>query len=82
LTDITSYKYIEFIEDAAIPFEEYIKAMRIVRDVDPDDVHFIALTNYLDRVLWTGDVKLYNGLKAKGYEKVVMFKDISRTYNL
>ena len=51
------YSRIVFISDDLIPFEEYIKAMRIVRDIDPDDVVFVALTSYMDKVLCTSLLK-------------------------
>jgi predicted nucleic acid-binding protein len=76
------YKNITFINDEIIPFEEYIKAMRLVRNIDPDDVTFVALTNYMDEILWTGDTKLYNGLKKLGYKKVVNFNDLKRRYKI
>ncbi len=76
------YASIEFIDDQIIPFEEYILAMRIVRDIDPDDVTFVALNNYMNETLWTGDNELYRGLKAKGYTRVVNFKDLKKLYNL
>ena len=76
------YEKITFINDEIIPFEEYVKAMRLVRDIDPDDVTFVALTNYMDEILWTGDTKLYNGLKKLGYEKVVNLNDLKRIYKI
>lgn len=76
------YEYVTFISDEIIPFEEYVKAMRLVREIDPNDVTFVALTNYLEKVLWTGDNKLYNGLKKLGYKRVVNFSDIKRIYKL
>ena len=74
------YSRLSFISDSLIPFEEYVKAMRLVRDIDPDDVTFLALANYMDKVLWTGDSKLYKGLKNKGFERVVNFSDLRRIY--
>ncbi|MEM6396443.1 MAG: PIN domain-containing protein [Bacteroidota bacterium] len=76
------YSCINFIDDQIIPFEEYVKAMRIIRDVDPADVHFVALANYMDEKLWTGDVKLYEGLKSKGYEKVINFSELKIIFSL
>jgi hypothetical protein len=32
--------------------------------------------------LWTGDNELYSGLRSKGYDRVINFKDIKRIYNL
>lgn len=76
------YSRISFISDSLIPFEEYVKAMRLVRDIDPDDVTFVALANYMSKVLWTGDSKLYKGLKGMGFDRVVNFSDLKKIYKL
>lgn len=76
------YSHIIFIEDAILPFENYISALRWVKDIDSDDVTFVALTEFLDETLWTGDTRLYNGLKAKGFTRVVNFNDLKRKYGL
>ncbi len=68
------YTKITFISDSLIPFEYYTKALPLVRDIDMDDLVFVALTEYLDELLLTGDLKLYNGLLKKGYDKVVTFE--------
>ena len=47
-----------------IPFEEWIKALRLVRDIDKDDINFVALNNFINQILWTGDTGLYNGSAA------------------
>lgn len=70
------YSQVTFISDAQIPFECYKNAVPYVRDVDMDDLVFVALTDFLDETLWTGDMKLYHELKSKGYEKVVTFQEI------
>ena len=41
-----------------------------------DDLPFVALTDYLDGKLWTGDLKLLRGLKAKGYENCLTTKEL------
>ncbi len=71
-----AYQKIEFVEDRIIPFEHYARAAPLVRDVDPNDLVFVALTEFLDAFLWTGDVKLLQGLRAKGYSKVVSFEEV------
>ena len=43
-----------------------------------DDLDFVALTDYLKGVLWTGDKGLYDGLKNKGFKKVVNTQDLLR----
>jgi predicted nucleic acid-binding protein len=70
------YSQIAFISDAQIPFEYFKNAVPLVRDVDMDDLVFIALTDFLDEKLWTGDIRLYRELVSKGYTKVVTFQEI------
>lgn len=70
------YTKITFIDDAQIPISTYSEAARLVRDVDEFDVQFVALTKYMDEVLWTGDRKLYRHLLKMGFDQVVTFEDI------
>ena len=76
------FRIVTFIADELIPFEEWVKALRLVKDIDVDDVSFVALNNFLDKEFWTGDVKLYRGLKAKGYQNIVNFQELKLRYNL
>jgi len=71
-----AYKRITFIPDSDIPFKHYRTALPLVRDVDMDDIAFVALTEFMDEILWTGDSKLYSALKRKVYNKVVNFKEL------
>lgn len=73
-----AYKKLNFISDEQIPYEFYAKALPLVRDIDMDDIVFVALNEYLDQLLWTGDMKLLKGLRAKGYKKVVSFADVKK----
>lgn len=76
------YEKIIFIDDQLIPIKYYSKAAHLVRDIDFKDVVFVALNEYMDELFWTGDMKLYKGLIAKGYSKVVRFDDIAKQFNL
>lgn len=67
---------IQIVPDEEIPFEEFVVAMRMLRDIDVDDVAFVALTNHLDGYLLTGDKALINGLQKKGYTRVLSFGDL------
>jgi predicted nucleic acid-binding protein len=42
-------------------------AIDLCSNIDEKDSVFIALTLQLQGVLWTGDKKLVNGLRAKGF---------------
>jgi predicted nucleic acid-binding protein len=70
------FSQISFISDAQIPFEYYKNAVPFVRDVDMDDLVFVALTDFLDEKLWTGDMRLYRELISKGYTRAVTFQEI------
>jgi predicted nucleic acid-binding protein len=61
------YGQIRFISEEQIPFSFWKNAIPIVRDIDMDDIAFVALTEYLDAKLWTGDKKLLAGIKERGY---------------
>ena len=71
-----AYKQITFIDDAQIPFPAYAEAAKLVRDVDPEDINFVALAIHLSCELWTGDRQLYRHLLSKGFTQVVSFEDV------
>jgi predicted nucleic acid-binding protein len=41
-----------------------------------DDLPFVALTVYLEGLLWTGDFKLLNGLRAKGFTNCITTEEL------
>ena len=62
---------ITFIDDALIP-EKYFKfAENLTFDIDKEVTHFVALTEYINGLLWTGDKKLITGLGKKGFTKTI-----------
>ena len=65
------YKSISFISQEQIPLVFRMKAYELVKNIDIMDIAFVALNEYQESVLWTGDKSLYNGLRAKNYHKVV-----------
>lgn len=76
------YKRIEFVPDHEIPLVYFAQASPFVRDVDPDDVVFVALNDFLEAYLWTGDRALFRHLLSKGYQRVLNFEDLVEKYNL
>ena len=60
----------------AISNESFEKAYELCIDVDPKDTPYIALSIELDIPLWTNDKKLVEGLRKKGFTKVVMADEI------
>ena len=61
-------RHIEFFDENSISTSTLKAAWKLVKDVDPKDMLFVALTLELDCLLWTGDTKLRLGLKDKGFD--------------
>ena len=57
--------------ESTIPFGYWQKAADLVRDIDMDDITYVALSLFLDIKLWTGDKLLIGGLTKKGFKNVV-----------
>jgi predicted nucleic acid-binding protein len=47
----------------------WAKAYALCRDIDETDTPHVALTLELDGLLWTGDKKLKDGLRLKGFDQ-------------
>ena len=65
------YTKIHFISEELIPKETLLIADELTRDIDYDDVMFVALTIHFSCKLWTGDKALMSGLKQKGFKKFI-----------
>jgi predicted nucleic acid-binding protein len=70
------YQRLTFIPEESIPFEFWQKSAILVRDIDPDDIAYVALNEFMEGNLWTGDVKLRKGLLSKGYTKCINTKEL------
>ncbi len=60
-------KKINLFDDNTLTEESLKKAFDLCKDIDEKDIPFVAVTIELDGLLWTGDKKLKNGLKSKGF---------------
>ncbi len=58
----------KIIDIDSIPKKSLLEATRISTNIDIDDTFFVAISLYKHHKIWTGDRKLINGLKAKGYD--------------
>lgn len=67
---------ISFIDDILLTDSEINKATDLVREIDENDALFVALNNHLLANKWTGDKRLVNGLKEKGYLRIVSTNDL------
>jgi predicted nucleic acid-binding protein len=69
-------KRINFVDDIFLTERDLEKAMALVAGIDEDDAAFIALSINLSAYLWTGDKKLINGLRKKGYRRMLETDDL------
>jgi predicted nucleic acid-binding protein len=58
---------IEIIKTIEIPKKNILEAIEIVKDIDIDDVLFVALHKYKKHKIWTSDKILISGLENKGF---------------
>lgn len=58
---------ITIIDVDKIPKKIVVQALEIVKDIDVDDLFFVAVHLYNKHKIWTSDKVLINGLKAKGF---------------
>jgi predicted nucleic acid-binding protein len=70
------YTKIHFIAEEFIPKETLAKADLLTKDVDFDDVMFIALSLHLNCKLWTGDKVLISSLTKKGFINFISTQEL------
>lgn len=68
---------IKFIDERLIPNQLLAKTEIQLKTIDPNDTVFVALTKRLGGKLWTGDMQLYNGLKAKRFKGIILTSELS-----
>ena len=61
------FEKIRFVAETLISQKNQQNAYELCRDIDEDDTPIIALALQLNSVIWTGDKKLKDGLKSKGF---------------
>ena len=79
LLELTSLitQRITFIDERLIPNDILIKTELQLQTIDPNDTVFVALTKRLKGKLWTGDMRLYNGLKAQRFKDIILTSELS-----
>ena len=68
---------ITFIDERLIHQNLLINTEYLLKTIDPNDTVFVALTKHLEGKLWTGDMQLYNGLKAKQFKDILLTSELS-----
>ena len=78
IVEIEKYvtKDIKFINEIIIPENIIVESEKLVEDIDFDDILFVALTKHIKGKLWTGDNKLIESLKLKGFTQIITTQEI------
>lgn len=71
------FNKIHFINEEIIPKDVWKLSEELTKDVDENDIAFVALSIFLNAKLWTGDKILYNRLKAKEFNKIINTLELS-----
>jgi predicted nucleic acid-binding protein len=71
---------INFINEEIIPQKIWEDSEKITSETDIDDTDFVALTKHLKGKLWTGDIRLKNGLRKNGFKMIVATSDILKLW--
>ncbi len=61
-------KKLEVVDEKQIPGRYFKRTYEILKDIDLNDIPFVALALFLELKIWSGDKKLKIGLKNKGYD--------------
>jgi predicted nucleic acid-binding protein len=69
-------KNVNFVSEHFLSQKSLNTAVKLCKDIDIKDTPFVALSLDLEGCLWTGDKELVNGLKRKGFDKVLMTDDL------
>jgi len=59
------YSKLDFIDEKIIPEKTWLQSEILVKEIDIEDIDFVALTKHIKGSLWT------NGLKKEGFKKVL-----------
>ena len=62
---------IRFISEEKISKRNWKIAEKLVADIDPKDVQYVAYANEFKCKIWSGDKQLINGLAKKGFKKFI-----------
>jgi predicted nucleic acid-binding protein len=73
-------KNITILNHSIIPTDIYRNAKIICKDIDIDDTIFVAVSVFTKGILWTGDLKLLNGLIKKGFKNLIKTEDLYQIF--
>lgn len=73
---LSIFDYLIVVPNFLISTESYFSAFHLVKDIDEDDTVYLALSIEFDVTLLTNDLILAEGLRRKGYTKVITLTEL------
>lgn len=70
------YKSLTFISEEQIKTSNWIAAEKLVFDVDPKDITYIALAKHFKCKIWSGDKALIKGLEKKNFNRFIITDEL------
>jgi predicted nucleic acid-binding protein len=70
------YKNINFISEEQIKTETWLIAEKLVANIDPKDIQYIAFAKQFKCKIWSGDKMLIKGLEKKQFTNFVSTEDL------
>lgn len=70
---------ISFISEELIKESSWVAADKLVSDIDPKDITYVAFSKHFKCKIWSGDKQLMNGLLKKGFTHFITTQEL---YNL
>lgn len=71
---------ITILNHTLLPIENYKMAEELCKSIDIDDTAFVAVAEFANGKLWTGDMKLYKGLSDKGYKRLIKTEELYQDF--
>lgn len=75
------YRSIRFISEEQIKLSYWKSAQKLVADIDPGDITYIAYSKQFKCKIWSGDKALMNGLKKKNFTKFVTTDELYKIHD-
>jgi len=65
------YKYISFISEEQINISTWLIAEKLVAEIDPNDIQYVAFSKHFKCKIWSGDKALIKGLAKKDFTNFI-----------
>jgi predicted nucleic acid-binding protein len=69
-------KRIDFIDEEQILPVHWLAAEKLVAEIDPNDIHYVAYARHFKCKIWSGDKALMKGLDKQGFKKFISTSDL------